>query len=215
MKKYRCTMLFILLFILSPITINGATCANSDKVKYQSLAKNISVSYDYIEENENTTFNATFTNIPESFYIKNLDTKQIYNYTGSEMVIGGLEQGKNYRYGIYTTNIGCDNTLLYTHYLNLPYYNPYYKDELCIGIENFKYCNKWIKKQVTYEEFRENVEKYLEKNDSIQKEESIQNSNLFNKIVEIYLKYYILILPIVIIVGIIIIKRYNKKQDLF
>lgn len=215
MKIYKYCLLIILSFILVPITIKGAACSNSEKVAYQSLAKNISMSYEYIEENENTQFYVTFTNVLEGFYLKNLDTKETYYYTGSEMTISGLEQGKNYRYGIYTTYIGCDSIILYTHYLNLPYYNPYYKDELCTGIENFKYCNKWINKKITYEEFKKNVEKYSEKNNDVQEEEKTENIGLFDIIVEFYLKYYILILPIIIISGIIIIRKHNKKHDLF
>lgn len=215
MKIYKYSLLIILSFILVPITIKGAVCSNSEKVTYQSLAKNISMSYEYTEENENAQFYATFTNVPEGFYLKNLDTKETYYYTGSEMTIGGLEQGKKYRYGIYTTAFGCDSILLYTHYLNLPYYNPYYKDEICSGIENFKYCNKWINKKITYEEFKENVGKYLNKNNNVEKEEKIENISLFDILIDFYLKYYIFVLPIIIVIGIVIIRKYNKKQDLF
>lgn len=216
MAKYKYVLLSILSFILLPISIKGAVCPDSEKVNYQSLAKNISYSYDYVEENESVHFNVTFVNIPEGFYLKDLNSKQAYNYSGSEMTINNLEQGKNLKYGVYTTSIGCDGILLYTHYITLPYYNPYYKDELCNGVKNFMYCNKWVNKQITYEEFKGNIEKYKNKvNSNNIVEEEDNDFNVLNIIVDFYLKYYFIILPVIIIIGVIVIKNYNKEQDLF
>lgn len=215
MSKYKYVILSILTFILLPNSIKGAVCADSEKVKYQSLAKNISVSYDYTEENTKAKFNVVFSNVPEGFYIKEYNSNKTYERTGSEMVISNLNQGKSFKFEIYTTSLGCDDVALYTHYVNLPYYNPYYNDSLCSGIENYKYCNKWINKRITRDEFEKNVTKYKE---SLNKKDEIieeKPEGLFDIIAKIYLKYYWIILPIIIVTGFISIKRYQRKQDLF
>ena len=59
MRWYKYLLLSILLFIFPPI-VKANICSNSEIVKYQELAKNIDITYDYIEENSNIIFNIIF-----------------------------------------------------------------------------------------------------------------------------------------------------------
>lgn len=215
MRKYKYAILSIFAFMLIPNSIKGAVCKDSDKVNYQSLAKNISISYDYKEEGTKAKFNLTFSNIPEGFYLVEYNSEQNYPYVGSEITIPNLSQGRSFKFEVYTTSLGCDNIVLYTHYVTLPYYNPYYTDSLCDNIKNYKYCNKWVNKKITYSEFKENVEKYRNniKKEEIKEEE--KQTSLFDTIISFYLDYYYIILPIIILTGIVTIRRSIRKQDLF
>lgn len=216
MKRYIYILASIISFILFPNSIKASICPNSELVNLKSMAQNVSISYDYVEENENTTFKVTFTNIPQNFYIMDLVNKQVYNYTGSEMTIPNLPQGKKLKYGVYISQSYCDNILLYTHYVTLPYYNPYYNHELCKGISDFNYCNKWINKKFDFNQFTEVVTKYRDKlNRELEKNKEPEKISLFTIFIDFYLKYYYIILPVIIITGILVIRRYNKKQDLF
>ena len=211
----RLIFLFMFLFIL-PLNANALVCDNKQEVKYQQLAQNISYSYDYKEENNKVSFSITFTNVNEKLYWKNLNTNQVYKYTGSEIVIGNIVDGKSYKYGAYTSELGCNGIKLFTYYINIPFYNPYYNDSLCKGVEEFKYCNKWFNKRISYEEFSKNVNEYkqsLEKEEVVDKEISI--NSFFDVLFNFYLKYYYIILPLIIISLLMYIRYHNKKNDLF
>lgn len=215
MRKYKYGLVIILSFLLCPITMKAAICSNADKSYYRELAKNIMISYEYREENSDATFDLTVSNIPEKFYLQEWSTKQIYPYVGSEMVISNLKQGQAFRFGIYVSTIDCDNNLLYMYYVNLPYYNPYHNDSLCNGIESFKFCNKWVNKQLTYDEFQNAIREYKKVKENQNVEPTIEEDNIWNTILKIYLDYYWIALPILIIVGVIVIKKYQKRQELF
>ena len=95
----------LLSIMLMTIAFNAKalTCDNDDKVRYQEMAKNISYSYTY--NDNNNTFNIVLTNVNPALYFMNIDTdegvEEIYNYTGSEMVINNRLPGSSYKYGIF------------------------------------------------------------------------------------------------------------------
>lgn len=214
MRKY---ILAILLFMICPCYIKAAGCSNADKVKYQELAKNISYTYEYKEENGNVSFNIIFSNINENLYLYDQKEYKDYPRTDKEMIIPALE-GKSYRFGVYTSDSvsGCDGFILYTIYVNTPYYNEYYQDSLCEGIEDYKFCNKWLNMDIDYDTFKENVLKYknsLYKEEEVKKKE--EKENLLYKVLDFYIDYYYIILPLIIIACLIGVKLYDKKHDLF
>jgi len=214
MRKYILTL--VLFLFICPNIANA--CSNSDEVKYQELAKNISYSYDYIEENGNISFNVTFSNINENLYLYDYTNDVVHDRIGDEMTLTGFSQGNSYKFGVYTSDIasGCVGNTMYIMYVNIPYYNPYYQDELCKGIEDYKFCNKWLNMNITYDTFKNNVLKYKES----LTEEKKQNENqkvegFFDKLVSFYVDYYYIILPLLIIISVVYIRIYNKKHDLF
>ncbi len=217
MKKYRKLFVILVVFIFCPKNVKALLCENIDKVRYQDLAKNISYSYDAVEKNGNVKFTVTFSNIPKQFAIKNVNRNEWYSYKGSELKISNLESNKNYRFDIYVeSDDGCDNISLYTFNINLPYYNKYYTDSLCKGIEQYKLCQKWVNTQYTYEEWKKQVNKYRDSlNERNKKEDEKNTKSWIEKIIELYGQTYYIILPLVIIIGGIIIYVYNKKRDLF
>lgn len=213
MRKFL--SVFILLIILFPINSKALlVCSDKEKVKFQELAKNITTTYSYVESNEQVTFNITFSNIPEGFRIYDYANKKEYPYTASEITLTGYKDGKSYRFDYYTNDILCQYSRLYSSYINLPFYNPYYNDSICSGI-NYKYCNKWQKNNMTYEEFIKDVADYkksLELSSDISTEEV---KGLFDYISEFYIKYYYIVLPLFIGFAISYIIYYNRKQNLF
>lgn len=217
MKKYRKLFIILVLFVVCPKNVKALLCENVDKVRYQDLAKNISYSYDAVEKNGNVKFTVTFSNIPEHFAIKNVNRNEWYSYKNSELKIANLESNKNYRFDIYVeSDDGCDNISLYTFNISLPYYNKYYTDSLCKGIEQYKLCQKWINAQYTYEEWKIQVNKYRDslEQSRIPTEDENQQSWM-EKIIEFYGKTYYIILPLIIGIGGLIIFVYNRKKDLF
>ena len=216
MGKMKCARISLFLF-LGISNVNAAACDNALKVDYQNRAKNISYSYTY--NDSNNTFNILFTNITDGLYLTDMDTMQEHKNNG-EIIIYNVISGKSYRYGVFTSDRNpCSGSSIYNIYVTLPFYNPYYKDGLCEGINSYKYCKKFINKSVTYEEFVENVTNYkksLEKqDDDTDVLEKTFLEKAFDLIVNFYLSYYFIILPIVILITVIAIIKENKKDSLF
>lgn len=204
--------ILLFLFVLLPINIKADTCTNEDMVKYQSLANNISYTYDFIEDQN--SFNIVLSNLDSSLYIYDLSKNQNYYYIDSELALANYSSGSTYKFKIYSTNKACG--FLKTIYINTPAYNSYYKDELCEGIEDYKYCKKWANVQVNYEKFKEEVISYkeeIEKSNEIIVEEEYKS--IFDYILEYYIAYYYIGLPILIVLSLIYIIIKRRKDRLF
>lgn len=206
---------FILLIILFPSNSKALVCSDKEKVKFQEMAQNITTTYSYVESNNQVTFNITFSNIPEGFRIYDYTNRKEYPYITSEITLTDYKDGNSYRFDYYTNDILCQYSRLYSSYINLPFYNPYYNDSICSGL-NYKYCNKWQKINMTYEEFIKDVTNYkksLELSTIDLSKEEIKG--FFDYVSEFYIKYYYIVLPLFIGFAISYIIYYNRKQNLF
>lgn len=200
-----------------PVQTKAIVCSNEKKVRLQTIARNITTNYTYVEQDGSITFQITLSNIQEGFIVKDTKNNMTYPYRGNELTISNLAANTSYRFDIYTNDIDCDLEVLYSHYVNTPPYNPYYQDEVCIGAEEYTLCQKWTNMKLSYEEFKQTVHKY--KQSKVQKEIKEENEEtikgVYDYILEFYLNYYYIVLPVFIIGGIAIIYYYNKKNDLF
>ena len=107
----------------------------------------------------------------------------------------------------------CDSSVIYYIYVATPAYNPYYSDPICEGV-NYKYCNKWQKNTLSYEEFIRNVEEYKNKKDVIEIDDNVKG--IFDIILEFYINNYYIILPtliIIILIYIVINSIINRKKN--
>lgn len=215
LRKIYCGIVIgLLLFIPNNIK---AACSNSDKVKLSQLAKNINYTYDYIEDNNSVTFNITFNNIQPNFKIRDVSTKNEYQYSGEELTLNGYSPGKQYRFDVYYVDVACTRDKLASIYISLPDYNPFYSNELCNGIKDYKLCQKWVKNSLSYEESVEKTTKYIEsfetsKEDNIEEGKNIKG--FYDYVLEFYLNYYFLVLPLIIVGCLIIMYKLNKKNKL-
>lgn len=213
MKKYL--ILLFSVIVLCPNNAKALLCDNELKVQYSEMAKNISVNYEYQESNDDISFNIKLSNIPEGFSINDYKNGMTYDYNGSELVIPA-EKNKSYVFNIYYPNTPCHMEVLYKHYITIPAYNYYYKDEICSDIKDYKLCSKWLNVTISYDEWKNKVLEYkntLNKDNEEEKEENVQG--LFDIIIAFYVDYYMFILPGVILLSIGGIYLYNKKHDLF
>jgi len=217
-RKYS-NFLILLIIVLFPIKVDALSCLNSMKVKYQNMARNIAYSYDAKEVKGKTVFTLIFSNVPSSLAINNASKGGwYYRNKNGEIVISNLNANTNYRYDVYAIDKqGCDNISLYSFNIILPYYNKYYTDPLCKGIENYSLCQKWINVVYEYDDWVNKIEKY--KKSLIIEEEIVtpeeKRESIIEKIVDFYGKIYYIIFPIIIIAGLLTIYVYNKKRELF
>lgn len=208
-------LFYILVFIiLFTPTLVSAKCSNAEKVRLASLAGNVSVTYDYIETDTGVTFNVVFTNLQPDFYILDVTNQTRYYYTSNELVLYNYQPSTNYRFDIYGTG-ECESRL-YSHYITPPGYNPYYRDPVCNGVDA-SICQKWVKVTYDYNTFVNEVNKYKNKNNDIIVSEEEKVMGLYDYILELFIKYYYIALPIIIVsgsAGIIILSK-KKKDELF
>lgn len=213
-KKVLYIALFTIIMFF-PIKIT-AQCNNSEIIRRSSLAKNISISYNSIEENGQVTFYITLSNLHPDFYIKDVQNKKEYYYTSNEIVLYGYKPNINYRFDVY--GVGECNQRLYSHYVNLPGYNPYYSDPICIGVTN-SICQKWVNINYDYDTFAKEVNKIKQKTQEQEKNQVEEEPiGIYDYIFKLFIDYYYIILPTIIIICLIIIIIQNnkrKKEDLF
>ena len=210
-------VIFLLLLMLPITNVKGGYCKYSDIAKYKGLASNISTYYDYKEMDNKIEFSVNLINLNESLYIIDTTTNKRYNYKSNELTISGYNSGQTIKFNVYTNDKNCFDQLLYTIRVNLPDYNPYYKDEICNGFDNYIYCQKWYKHSLNYDEFVKKVNKYKEslKEQPIIEQPIDEKISLFEIILDIWLEYYYIFLIPIILICTLTIYIVNKKSDIY
>lgn len=219
MKKIIKLILFTLILIL-PLKVFGA-CTVDDKIRYLSLASNITTSYDYTEDNDRVTFSITIHNVHKDLVVKDTINNKSYSSNRNDLnnyTISNLKDGTNYSFSIYAKRGDCSYKLLNTVYVNLPRYNKYYKDPICNGLENYNLCQRWGEiGNINYETFKEKVEEY--KKETVIEEEIKDNNKKSLSIIEslgdFWAKYYLYITigTIALLTPIIIIVNKKSRYD--
>ena len=195
-----------------------AECSNDEKEKYKKLVENIRINYNYLNETDNSNnFSLSISNLPKEIYIITYPVYVFTNDTDNKYInitSGPIDGGTNVKISYYTSdNSTCPDQLLKTSTFNIPVYNEYWNDELCKGIEDFKYCSKFISNKITYEGFKKNVLKY--KNSINETEEIIENKNegLLQKNLIIVITIFILLMLFLALI-IVIFKGKRKVKNL-
>ena len=210
MKKYLFLPLLFLVFFPS---IAKAECEDSEIIRLQKLAKNVTTSYVYDEDKGR--FTITLSNLTKDLIVYSNDNGVEYSVNG-DLNLDNLFSGKH-SYEIYASNILCKDEELATKNISLPYRNPYYNSKECKGIENYSYCNKWTDNSISYEIWLKKVTNYkknIKMKDNTNSKKTSTINKIFKQIGKFYGRYYLIILPIVIaaLAGFIFYK--NKKDSL-
>jgi len=221
MNKNILKLLIMFLIICFNIDTVYAECTKENAIYYKDLTNNIMISYNYLEnESTDNLFSITITNIPKEINV--IETKLSNWYTNiTNDSITSVEKGKysggsTLSFSFYTSeNSNCPDYKVKQQKLKLPVYNKYHTDELCNGIEEYKYCNKLIDYEITYEGFKKNVLKYKK---SLHEETIIEDEkNTMVTIKEIINKYkipFIISLIIIITIIILVVHKSKKRRDL-
>lgn len=217
--KRLVAILFLFVAFCLPFKVNAAWyCDYIELAELKSIATNIRYIYDYKIENDTAIFKITFTNIYKEFYIYDVNNNKYYypdqNKDISEITVDGYQSGKSYNFIVYTTREKCEEQTIYSFYVTLPNYNKYYSDLLCKDYQNYKLCQKWANLgDISYDEFQKQMNEYIESL-KIKNEESKENEQTIHWLLEFYLKYYIYILPIVIVTLLVIIYSLSRKNKI-
>ena len=211
MKKF----LLFLLLLLIPISSKAYYCDYDDYNEFRKKASNVNLMVDYEIILDEARFTITLYNIKEEQYIYDVKNDKTYYYDGNDSIEIVVTKPGSYSFEVYSEDNYCDNNYLNKLFVEIPIYNPFYKDDLCIGIENYKYCQRWFSKKLDYSEFVDSVTQYKE---SLKVEEIIVEDDyksIFDYMLEFYLKYWFIILPAIIVVCSIFIVILRKKENKF
>lgn len=215
-RKILCIIFAIMMMF--PICVKASSCGYNEQARLRKVSTNVVPSYTYTENGDDVSFTVTLTNLNSDLYIVDNTSGIRYDYNGnSEISISGYKPGANIRYTIYTTKTDCFDAITYLtiKYVNLPYYNKYYKDSLCVGMESYSICSKWQPVSYNYDEFKTKINWYKE--EAKEEEESnstVDNSkNVFDYIFEFISKYYVYMIAVFTLVFLLVTFVKNKKNQ--
>ena len=222
MKKNICyLMFFVLLLLISICNVNAYTyggCEYSKVSRLKSIVSNINLSYDYYIYNDKAYFKVTINNLVPGIYFVDSKSEKKYNYSNSidgEIIISGYV-GEGGIYKFYSDLSECKGVKLGSKYYSFPYYNSYYKSDICLKNSTYSLCQKWTKVSISYDELEKKINEYNErklKNENSEENIILYKKTLLDYIVEFYVKYYYIILIAIILVcvtAMVINKRKNR-----
>ena len=218
MKKL---FLILGLFLTFFPIVKAYPCSKEQITKFEKLASQIHVTYDYREVNDNVLFDINFHNVGNNFYIVdyyNFNYPKIYENDGNGIiVVNNCLPGNKYRFSILNINKLCDSKIISELYVTLPSYNAYYKDDICKDIGEFELCKKWVNNgNISYEQFLTSVKNYKKEIQKVPEEiDDKIEENLFNKIRNFIAVHYtniiVIILVIVIVIICFVLRKKNRK----
>lgn len=217
MKKIVKLILFLIVFTF-PIKVMGY-CTTEYKMRYSTLASNITTSYDYVENNDSVSFSVTIHNVHKDLIVVDRQTGKKYSNKQNDLnnfTISNLKDGQSFAYEVYADNSDCLYRIYNTLYVTVPKYNKYYKESVCNGAEDYLYCQKWAQiGSVTYDEFVELVTDHKQKEVEEIIEKNEEEISLIYIIGDFWAKYYLYITigTIIVCMPIIIIKNKRDSFD--
>lgn len=199
----------LLLMLIFPISVKAA-CTSKELTRLKNFSSNINTYYDYNEQDNK--FNVTVYNLSNELKIINENNNNTYqtNDKIGKISIENLNPGDDIKLRAYPKAGECSEYITRTIYVNLPYYNKYYKDEVCKN-NSSNLCSKWVNTSgYTHEEFVNKVKKEQQQEEIITPEpEPVVNKYGFFDFLS---DFYILILLLIIISGSIAIYYLDKKS---
>lgn len=208
----------LLVMLLVPLKVRGV-CTVDDKMRYSSLATNITTSYEYKEQDGSVLFDVIIHNVHKDLVVVDNETNKRYeNNIGdlNNLTITNLKDGSNYSFKVYAKSGDCSYRLFNTLYVTTPKFNKYYNDPVCNGVSDYSLCQKWVEiGNISYEEFKASVEEYKNPKKEVIESEENDNNNWLYIIGDFWSKYYLYILGgiIIVFVPIIIIRRKKERYD--
>lgn len=198
MKKI--VMLIVMIFSFDMIL--NAECDYTEKVNLITLSSYVDYNYEYMSDN---TFKLTFYNvIPEMKLIYN---NMEYAPANESVELNSLEEGKSMKVSIKGSDTSeCAMLDLRVINLTIPYVNPFYGSNRCIGHESLNVCsNKFLQYKITESEFLRLIDKSEsdnKPNDVTDDKPVVKELTFFEKVVDFVKKAWIPVVLVIVTSGI-------------
>lgn len=206
MNNFSKTMFFIFFLTLMFFpNLVKAECSTEEYNKLLQQANSVEITYKYVEDNG--MFQLVINNLSSDLVVFNNTTSYLYIGNGEvingERIIGGKLISFNIKASETTS---CINQSIKTKSIQLPYYNEFSTSELCEGIEDYKYCQKFVTKKLTKSQFKKYIEEYKSDNNIIEQDET----NILS-IIKDNLKFIIPAIILIVVIIIVIVTKKRKK----
>ena len=198
MKKI--VMLIVMIFGFDMIL--DAECDYTEKVNLITLSSYVDYNYEYMSDN---TFKLTFYNVtPEMKLIYN---NIEYAPANESVELSSLEEGKSMKVSIKGSDTSeCAMLDLRVINLTIPYVNPFYGSNRCIGHESLNVCsNKFLQYKITESEFLRLIDKSENDNkpdDVTDDKPVVKELTFFEKVVNFVKKAWIPVVLVIVTSGI-------------
>lgn len=218
MKGIKKILVFSLLLFIPNIV--NAECSYNEKVRLQSLASNLSFTYNYKEiDNGNQfygiNFSITITNLEPELYIVDESKGNVYYYNNKkEVTSDDYTDGITVGFKVYANSGSCKGEYLITNYVTLPPYNRFYRDPICNGVNNYHLCNRFSRVTLSYDDFIKEVTNYkeqLNKPDEVPKKE--KDNEIIEKVISFLSKYSFYLFGGIIVICSSLIFYLSRKDD--
>lgn len=171
-RMFRYFIFSLFIFFAFNFSIRAESCDTKDIVRLKDLAKNVDVTYEYLNFAENPEdgvesekYTIIISGITDYLYIED-DYDKVYTIEEAKDGIIKFETfNVNFVFKIYSED--CDR-ILRTINLNLPTYNSYSDSEECEKLKsyNLDVCDPLYNGPITAEIFNNAVNQYLEEDKS-------------------------------------------------
>ena len=228
MRRLKYLLIILALFLI-PNTIKAEECSVSEMSRLKKIASNITSKYEYTESIPDegygsVKFKFTISNVTSDIYLTglagyydqygNAAINYYYPNKDNQIIVENQQDGKSYAFMVYGNTPNCKDDYITKIYITAPDYNEFYIHDLCKGIEDYKFCQKWVKTSYSEEEFERVVKKYikcLEKTPN--PDEPDPGDEWIISLISFLNKYIYLVIPVIVlcIIGIL----YLRSKDDF
>lgn len=211
MKK----LLFIFVFLSFFFYVDNASASVCDYAELARLklhASNINISYEYKYDSslDDVKFSIRFDNLKENIVIEDTN-KNTYKYNGqSSIVLNNFDDGNKYKFTIYTDTTNCINRTLNIVYVNLPKYNSYYNNSICLSNKDYYMCQMWYQHDLTEKEFIKKVTDYKNSESEIIDE---KNEDIITTLIDFIIEYYYYFIGSSVIIVLIIVFLRSREHE--
>jgi len=216
MKKIS---LLLFAFFIFSIKVN-AQCTSEELNSLMKEVGQVTVNYTYNEKAN--TFKIDVEGLSSNIYINIANKGTLIWNMDNKITMDGFNPGETYVLEFVSgITSSCYFKTLTSKSITLPFFNQYYKDELCLNHENYDLCKKFVYYKVgSYEEFKLRLNSYIKglenKESEVEKPKIETTKELFKEILNFLEKYYLFItIPIIVlgVTSIIVIKIKKRKES--
>ena len=170
MKRIKLFLIIIFTFFGFASYVNAGVCDSNHIKQLKSLAEQVDISYEYLEDNGDNNdgdflvnvYSVSVNLISDELYI-NHDRNNYYYESNNGGLVKFITNSGKVKLNIYSSR--CQNYLVKNIYLDLPKFNVYSYKEECKTLSqyNLDVCDKWYQGTINDNIFYKEVNKYLNK----------------------------------------------------
>lgn len=219
MKKLKfalISLVAITFFFISTNDVKAFFCDYSELAKQKQVASHTRYQKNYDFDDEENLY----------FFIEIYNLRSNHNLLINENIVNRAELEKQngayiipVRDGAVTkvevglaSDISCDNNNLKTMYVNFPKHNQFHDHEVCSDLRGLRQCDIWFDHNLTEEEFVSLVESRIARPEQEPDDEGLIAEG-FLEIIMYYLTNYYYILIGLIVITLIIYKKYQSSTE--